>query len=214
MDLVWGTNKSLAICHLCNLGIAMQLYKSNDKINVETVAASIIVGLYLADLNSGLVHILFDTYDGDIPFLKIVANDFTRHHKNPKKIVRDKTLQLLQETAIVPYNLSCLLYNTFPYTSNAQMVAQLSFLLSSNLIQIIHQSAHFVNHASTKEKRQFKYRIVKLLQDNHIIVKSEIHRKHHQTYDTNFCLLTGWANPLLNYIYLLGNTAKQTNNKI
>jgi len=211
MDYIQGTTKSLALTHLCNLGIAAQLYNRKEQLEFETIIASVIAGLYLADLNSGLVHILFDTYEGENSVLKTTANYFAGHHLNPKLITKAPSLQLFTETSITPYNLSCLLYNTTPFTSKKQMIAQLSFLLASNLVQLTHQLAHFVNHASKKEKKHLKYRIVKMLQDNHIILKTEQHRKHHQTYDTNFCILNGWANPLLNFVY---STAKQTSNKI
>ena len=31
----------------------------------------------------------------------------------------------------------------------------------------------------------------------------QVHRKHHQTFDTNFCIFNGWANPLLNALFRL-----------
>ena len=190
------------------------MYKKKDKLYLENIIISIIIGLYFADLHSGLVHIFFDEYEGDNPFLKPIADAFQGHHKSPINLIKKPTIENITDTAITPYNIYCLLYNITKFTSKSQIIIQLSFLLGSNFGQITHQLAHFVNHASKKEKKQFKYRITKLLQEYNIIIKTEEHRKHHQTYDTNFCLLNGWANPLLNSIYTFGNTAKQISNKI
>ena len=31
----------------------------------------------------------------------------------------------------------------------------------------------------------------------------QVHRRHHQTFDTNFCIFNGWANPPLNTLFRL-----------
>jgi hypothetical protein len=217
MDFILGTNKSLALANLCNGGLTYQLHNKlkNDSVCIETALLSIIIGVYMADLHSGLVHYLLDNYEGDYPPLKKGHLSFMNHHNVPSYIINSPKILLFKETVILPYNVCCLLYNTTQFTSASQIITQLAFLLSSNLCQATHRIAHYVNNATKKDKKQMKYKISKLLQDSHIVLKTEEHRKHHQTYDTNYSILNGWSNPLLNhFLQHYDKTAKKIINKI
>ncbi len=217
MEFINGTKKSLILSHICNLGLTYQLINQmkTDRVCIEKVALSIMIGLYLADLHSGLVHYLLDNYQGDYPPLKKAHLSFMNHHNIPTNIINSPKILLFEESSFTTHNILCLLYNTTHFTSSSQIITQLAFLLSSNLCQATHRMAHYVNHATKKDKKQMKYKICKLLQDNNIVLKTELHRKHHQTYDTNYSILNGWSNPLLNYfLKYYDNTAKQMINKI
>jgi hypothetical protein len=211
MVFIWGTIQSLTIAQLCNVGIVTQLYKSDkDKLHMENVIVSVIIGAYLADLHIGIVHYILDNCKHTNPIQTRIS---TGHHKHPTAILDESLIDLFTATSISPNNAICLLYNTTSYTSSSQIISQLSFLVGTSLCQVTHQLSHFVNHASKKDKTRFKYKVVKYLQDCNIILTPKIHRVHHQKHDRNFCILNGWANPLLNYIvYSLGKTTKQINN--
>ena len=125
MEFVWGTNKSLALAQLCNIGIAAQLYNRNDKLDLEIVVASIIAGLYLADLSTGLFHLYFDTYKGSNIYLKNISEDFIKHHTNPSDIKEWPLIYLFVSTTGFPLHMPFLLYNTTKYTSTKQIIIQL-----------------------------------------------------------------------------------------
>ena len=40
--------------------------------------------------------------------------------------------------------------------------------------------------------------LVGRLQDCRLLLHPSVHRKHHETFDCNFCIFNGWANPPLN----------------
>ena len=42
---------------------------------------------------------------------------------------------------------------------------------------------------------------VKNMQKLGLFVKPAVHNLHHTQYDCNFCILTGWANPVINVIF-------------
>jgi hypothetical protein len=215
MDLIIGSKKSLFISNACNLGITFQLYNhmKNEKIHLETIAASIIAGIYLADLHAGLIHMFFDHYSGNNPIISRFHDDFIYHHKDPKHVLSSNLIA--RHSTISVENLLCLLYNTGSNKSTTQMITQLSFLTGTMLVQNSHQLSHYVNHATKEDRRRLKYKTARLLQKCNIILSPEIHRAHHLTENSCYCLLNGWANPLLDsIIYLSGSTAKQTSNKI
>ena len=60
------------------------------------------------------------------------------------------------------------------------------------------QASHFLAHKRVHLGAGALPRAVVLLQDIGILLHPRIHRVHHETFDTNFCIFNGWANPLVN----------------
>eukprot|EP00617_Octactis_speculum_P023492 CAMPEP_0185756114 /NCGR_PEP_ID=MMETSP1174-20130828/14558_1 /TAXON_ID=35687 /ORGANISM="Dictyocha speculum, Strain CCMP1381" /LENGTH=318 /DNA_ID=CAMNT_0028434941 /DNA_START=490 /DNA_END=1446 /DNA_ORIENTATION=+ len=61
------------------------------------------------------------------------------------------------------------------------------------------QKTHFWAHARNhKDLHGISGRIIITLQDYGIIVHPDLHRKHHEEFDCNFCILTGQANFIVN----------------
>merc|ERR1719253_329830 len=64
---------------------------------------------------------------------------------------------------------------------------------------LAHQCAHYWSHARTGGHPLPNW--VRQLQDVGILLPPRIHKRHHSTYDVDFCILNGVMNPLLNYFY-------------
>ena len=45
--------------------------------------------------------------------------------------------------------------------------------------------------------------LVGRLQDCRLLLHPSVHRKHHETFDCNFCIFNGWANPVMNRVIRL-----------
>ena len=60
---------------------------------------------------------------------------------------------------------------------------------------------HIWAHARTRNL--IRSPVYRFMQDWHLVLNPDVHRKHHEEYDCNFCLFTGWANPVVNRLAVL-----------
>lgn len=151
--------------------------------------------VYAVDLTSGLVHVYLDNYNGNNPFIVPHAIGFQNHHTDPREFTTRPVAIILSETSSI-----VILINLFNFYFLDVYLLLFTFLI--HIVQLTHYQAHCINHNTFSEHTN---RILKCLQQHHIILSTESHSNHHQTYDNNFCILTGWANPFLNYCYRLCN---------
>jgi hypothetical protein len=164
---------------------------------------NIVPGLYLADLIGGIIHLFLDIHEGGIHnILSELSTDFQRHHQTPSDIIHENAYTQLLETSIPIVPLSAVIYNSLHNTSKKYILMQIVAIYGLHFSQLLHQNAHYMNHATPAEKDAFYGRILGFLQSNRIIISPEEHRAHHASpkHDNNFCLINGWANPLLNAI--------------
>jgi len=158
--------------------------------------------IYISDFVSGLLHIFLDDYKGENPYIKPHALGFQNHHKNPKEFTERPIFTVFTETGQ-----SVLLFNIL----NSYFLSFYFLIFTGliNIVQLSHYQAHCINH-NTFSKPVSDVFI--FLQKYGLILSTDSHSKHHQTYDNNFCILTGWANPLLNRYYKLAKSPENNNN--
>ena len=190
---VQGTTESLILAEILMGILILQYTFRMEPISILEIITSVVSGLYLADLGTGLVHMIADIIGRntlDIPY----------HHVNPKNYFDISDIELLCQTSVAPIPLICILYNLTPLTSKSQILFQIVSLYGMHIGQITHKFAHITN-TLTEEDRQ-KHKAMIFLQNIHLILHPNNHHPHHTSpkYDTNFCILNGWANPLLNSI--------------
>ena len=65
------------------------------------------------------------------------------------------------------------------------------------------QTSHFLAHRRVHLGRASLPPFVGLLQDVHFLLHPSVHLPHHETYDCNFCIWNGWANPIVNGLFRL-----------
>lgn len=153
----------------------------------------LILTYYFVDLLSGIVHIYLDDYKGNNSFILPHARGFQRHHEDPKEFTTRGIIRVLSEPSIAVLFLN--LINS--YFLNLYF---LIFTILVNIVQLTHYQAHCINHKTFGKNTMY---IFKFLQYAHIILPTKAHSKHHDTFDNNFCILNGWANPFLNLCYRL-----------
>lgn len=153
-----------------------------------------VTGYLFADFLSGVVHIYLDhsavVYDGS--YADFARMGFQVHHLYP-------TFPWMMDDAYEPY-MEC---NTiFPYVNAVCLLNALTLN-----IPVVHygafwvvsfQAAHYYAHARTHGK-VIPF-LVKQMQEIGLIIHPQTHQKHHKTFDTNYCILNGFANPLCNYL--------------
>ncbi len=199
---VQGSTESLVILEILMGILVLQYIFRMEPISIFEIITSVVSGLYLADLGTGLTHLLLDTYDGNNKEIRQIANEFQVHHINPNVFTKNTIYELLKETSVTPIPLICILYNLTPLTSKSQILCQIVSLYGMHIGQITHKYAHLANYLTDEDKQKPEHKIVEFLQDNHLILHPKEHRLHHTSpkYNVNFCTLNGWANPMLNSI--------------
>jgi plasmanylethanolamine desaturase len=159
-----------------------------------TTLALVVLGIFAADLVSGLVHWAADTWGSkDWPLIgERLIEPFRVHHVNPRDICRRDMVDLNGDIAIL--SLPILVWALYlPMQGSRHTVefvaAFVAFTLPTNLI---HRWAHAGRDAPW---------IARLLQQSGLILTPRTHHPHHRPpFDRDYCIVNGWCNPALRAI--------------
>jgi Lipid desaturase domain len=202
--------------------LAFDLYFVGWRLDWRMIPAAL-VAWYLADLVSGLVHMYMD-YRPCIPgtglkelyfwhgsretqefharqaevyaristFERIVY-DFKKHHPMPDLLGRHGMLHLMKAPVfLVTLPISLILSLVIALTSPPGwlIVGIVVLLLGSSMTQAFHGSLHSQNVGG----------IVRVMRRFGLLMKPGAHKYHHDTLDRDFSVISGWSNPLVNFI--------------
>lgn len=158
-----------------------------------TAVSAALLGLVLADLVSGVVHLSADELgDERTPLVgRNVIAPFREHHVHPTAMTEHGVVETNGDSAlaVLPVLVAglFLLRDTPSVIAFAQHVALLSFSAAILLTNQIHQWAHARHVPCT----------VRWLQRRGVILSPLRHAQHHRFQDRAYCITTGWCNPLL-----------------
>ncbi len=149
-----------------------------------------------ADFVSGLVHWMADRFG--TPATPVVGANFIgpfrEHHVDPKGITRHDFVETNGNNCIVLLPAFALVYFFSPGEGMASLIltaTMLAFGLSIFATNQFHKWAHMDRPP----------RLIRILQKSHIILGVEHHSVHHSgSFDTYYCITSGWLNPLLAYL--------------
>jgi ubiquitin-conjugating enzyme E2 variant len=144
---------------------------------------NLICALLVADFVSGIFHWWEDRYGNpDWPILgKYVVEPNIRHHQHPMLFCEGNYF-VRNWTALIP---SLIISVIFYYYGYYFWCLVFIFLSQSNEI-------HCWEHTKTN-------RFIRFLQDCNILQDKKTHSLHHKRpYDTNYCVMTMFVNPILN----------------
>lgn len=199
------------------LAAALALLDWQDISPLSAVLAALL-GVFLADLLSGIIHVYLDyvpfpagagiervyfyvgprdtreylDFKASVfrgrPLIDRLSFSFKIHHWKPKAMNRKTYAEHALETIGPAFPIALLAFVLPP--SAALGTAVTAFLVAN--IQFIHACIHDTPRSVWWKK------IVRALQRVHIIYSFETHMIHHRDGQKNFCLITGWANVVLN----------------
>lgn len=149
---------------------------------------------YLADLFTGFVHWVCDSFGCETTPVwgPMLVGPFRRHHRDPLEITRISLIENLGASAIAG---AVILAFFRPQTGSQGFLWHLWiwFLVFSFLSNLFHRWSHW--------PRAEKPVWLSSLQKARIVLPSEEHLQHHRPpFRVNYCILSGWANPLTNRI--------------
>ena len=156
------------------------------------VLAALLLGYLLADLLSGLVHWLFDTWWTETtPFLgQAFVKPFREHHTDPASITRHDWVETNGN--------NCLGALPILVAACLQPVASTRGLFITMLLLSLALGLLATNQFHKWAHEESPGRMVSRLQRWHVILPPEHHRLHHTSpHDTHYCITTGWFNSLL-----------------
>ncbi len=164
------------------------------------LALLLIPAFLLADWISGFVHWFFDTFgdENTIFFGPHVISAFREHHVLPRKICEHGYIEANGNTFILGTlfgGLFLFLVNRFP--ESPLLTWPLAFLQMVSVISVQTNHVHKWAHLDPAQLSA----PVRLLQKTGLILSPTHHRLHHQgKFDSNFCILSGVMDPLLERI--------------
>lgn len=176
-----------------------QLILNHGSISIVACFLAILPAYFLADLFSGLVHWVCDSFGSSTTPLwgPMLIKPFRDHHNDPGKITRISLIENLGASAIAGvvvfwianrYFLK-LNENDFLHVFNAWLLSW--FLVFSILSNLFHRWAHI---PKAKKPAWMRY-----MQNQNLILNSDVHLNHHKKpYRINYCILCGWANAVTN----------------
>jgi len=182
----------------------------------------IILGsVYSADMFSGLLHIYFDkkkikfvnkndpgailVHDKYVTTLfDKVAHGFQIHHDKPRSFIDQVPwynpvgqYEILRYLSIPTYTMTLIfdIYYNGLLSKNYKNI--FIFMYSFNMIATFSQILHGFSHRTKREIPLF----IQILQNYGIIINTHKHHLHHTSYNTNFSIVNGWSNGVLNILY-------------
>lgn len=148
----------------------------------------ILACILIADFITGLIHWIEDTYGVPTwPLLgEAVIEPNILHHSHPIAFTMGSVLYRN--------------YQVFALGAAAVIVCYAAGWLTWQVCLTI-TLASMGNEIHAWAHKRPRWRVLRLLQDMKLVVSPEQHAKHHRPpYNTNFCTITNWLNPLLDAV--------------
>jgi len=181
----------LIFAHRCGLA-ACHKPKSNKVLTLRYHLWILFAAFMFTDWMSGLLHVVLDNpVMNNWPVIGPEAKAFQGHHYDPTAVARGNWMDFLREHHILVF-LVMAIYLIVKPSSPGLMLFSLHFMWMSHVMMAAHRWSH------THPK--YLSSIVKFMMSYHIVMNVQHHSAHHASYDCNFCIFSGWMNPLLNQL--------------
>ncbi len=179
---------ALRMAQLVGRALTAHPADSNTATLSVTVVFGLVCGYLVSDFSSGMTHWLADTYGS--PQTPVLGANFVRtfreHHTDPLAITRHDFIETNGSSCIFsfPVVAAVALWVTTPFGFALTFAFGISICLTSQ----IHKWAHSAERSRT----------VRLAQALRLILSTPHHdRHHHAPFDRQYCITTGWLNPVL-----------------
>ena len=166
---------------VCGVGLAWRL-ASGPGLTLGSAVLAIVCGMLLADITSGTVHWMFDTW-GTVrtPVVGALAiRTFREHHVDEKAMLQHDFIETNGHNCALSIILSSIgLHSNSTFTAYSMITGAFFIAMTSQ----IHKWAHMDRPPM----------LVRALQWTRIILSPRHHHAHHLAPHTrNYCITTGW----------------------
>lgn len=188
---------SLTTFLVLSIILLIKLITNIKTINPLIIIPAIFLSLLTADFLSGLVHWGADTWGSlSTPIIgKTLIRSFREHHIDKKAITKHSFIETNGHASLAGILFQILAL----FTSKFIFLYLLLLSIWAPLTNQFHKWAH-------TDKQSI---IIRLLQKSRLILTKENHSLHHNSpFESNYCITTGWLNPLFTKIRLWKNLEK------
>ncbi len=200
-------------------------YIARDQLSWWTLPV-LFAALYVADALSGVAHFIVDytpnvrgvglkelyDYQGSrnsrdylhrrnkalskINGFQEIVFDFKVHHRTPAALGR---------RSIVHMTIPVICYAAFPITLVLVVLGELGWMPAdlSLFVVVMVASGTFAQYSHACTHKQPIPRFARVLQGLRLFITPAAHDVHHRHPDRQFCLLNGWANPVIDRVFKL-----------
>jgi len=185
---------SVAVAGLLATGLLLRLARCFPSLDPLAAGVGLALGFFAADVASGLVHWLCDTYfDPRTPLLgTIFIAPFREHHVDPGALVRHGFFERNGNNCLVSVPLLLTAISRLEpggFTRAAEVVAA-GFFVAASLTLCVANQIHAWAHGTDAP------RPIRALQRAGILITPERHARHHRG-DRAYAVVSGWSNALL-----------------
>ena len=199
--MINNIQKQVFFYNIIHIFFLAYILKYNKNITITVMTVNILLGIYFADILTGILHYYFDNYKGNIDFFKTVSHKhFLDHHNDPGNVINNTFIEdinsatLTYPVVIIIYILLFLLKKTINIKNKYDV-----FVFITTFLPQFSNTTHKLCHRHTRNKRNLIYTFLMKLK---LVLNNREHQIHHETGGAkNYALLTGWSNPLLNVIF-------------
>jgi len=160
------------------------------------IILQIIIGYILADIVSGILHWVEDTYLDycvDIPMLSDISKDNELHHYFPRAIFAYSYLENIQVTTVITFIMFLVIF-----ILNRALLFKYPFAFATFfLIAIFSNVFHRISHFRDCENQY----LIKMLQNAGILCSHKHHQLHHESSNSRYCAISEYTNYILDNIY-------------
>jgi ubiquitin-conjugating enzyme E2 variant len=183
---------SMALAAVLSAALLVRFARCLPSLDPLAASVGLALGFFCADVASGLVHWLCDTYfDSCTPLLgTIFIAPFREHHVDPGALARHGFLERNGNNCLVsvPLLLTAILRLEPGAISHAAVTA--GFFVASSLTLCATNQIHAWAHGADAPKP------ILALQRAGILITPERHARHHRG-DRAYAVVSGWSNALL-----------------
>ena len=183
---------AIVIFGVLTLYLVWQLAATAEASQLWLLALAAIAGYLAADLLSGVVHWLFDSWGSvDTPILGPgFIRPFREHHVDAQSITRHDFIETNGNNCLA--SMPVLAVTCFIPTHTGPGLLAVAFLVFTCLGVLATNQFHKWAHMESPGP------FVDRLQRWHLILPRDHHAIHHAApYATHYCITTGWLNPVL-----------------
>lgn len=191
---------SLAVFCGMMMIFVFDMMNRSDQISFIPLFFSILMGMAAADFFSGLLHWLFDTWGSSDSLFwgEYIVKSFREHHTRPHLILKRNWIESngVPIMVVVSVHIVYTIFIEDRLIPISQSVHMSMFLFCFYFMMAVSNEIHKLCHYPKK----CGY-FVETLRFFKIIPSVADHKKHHTfPFDDNYCLATGWMNPILRKI--------------
>ena len=186
---------------ICSLGGLIWLYRSGawTEVPIWTLGGAVILGLFIADFVSGLLHWAFDTwFDEENWFFRDIVLIVREHHIRPKQIFEYRFSKEVGRSSWVALLLTgwgfIVALVAWPNGAGpaATLAVVMGLVVSAGVVMMYECHKHFGHNPRPG-------RLLRTLQAMHLVLspKHHIAGHHRPNFDQDYCLINGWADRTL-----------------